>query len=374
MFWLGLFFACLATFASDFQAVRVGSGFIAPTNIASSRDGSGRLFITEHGGTIRVLNPGSAEPAPFLDITERVWQREGFCCDERGLLGITFPPGNDPKDHFFASYVDRESNVVVSRFAISPESGLGDPSSEIVLQKLMHKDENHFGGAIAFSPVDGLLYWSIGDGSAAFNVVQSQDPRHPFGKVLRFDAYADPQNRHLEIYLLGLRNPWRFSFDPATGDLYVGDVGENAFEEINYVPAGSSAGSLNFGWGIMEGLECWEFGSCSKEGLALPIVVFDHDAGCSATGGETYRGARHPEWDGKYFYADFCQGNIWETHRDENGQWLVNKVLDRSDNAISTFGVAEDGEIYFANYITGDILLLDSVATIEPEASRRRRK
>jgi glucose/arabinose dehydrogenase len=287
---------------------------------------------------------------------------------------MTFPPGPGPKDHFFVSYLDRESYIVVSRFSISQETGLADPGSEVVLQRLQHKEENHFAGSLAFSPLDGLLYWSTGDGKAPWDL-QAQDPHLPYGKILRFNPYGEPGTQEPEIYASGLRNPWRMSFDPATGDLFIGDVGENTFEEVNLIPAKSAPG-INFGWGIMEGLECYEFGNCIKDGLTLPVVVFDHDAGCSSTAGETYRGSKHPDWNGKFFYADFCLGNVWETHRDENAQWVVNKVLDRSDNAISSFGTGEDGEIYFVNYITGDIYILDAAAPMivdppPPDDARR---
>ncbi len=361
--------AGVLAFAADYAAVKVGAGFTAPTNIASARDGSGRLFVSEHGGTVRILTP-TGEVQPFLDITDRVYQRSTFCCDEQGLLSVTFPPGAGAKDHFFVSYVDRKSNIVVSRFDIPAGAGLADASSEVILQKLLHTDINHFGGSLAFHPIDGLLYWSIGDGSSGDNVAHSQVPGDPLGKVLRFDPYAGP-NSKLEVYAMGFRNPWRMAFDSKNGDLYIGDVGENTYEEINYVPGGSPAGKYNFGWGIMEGFFCYENSPCVADGLTLPIVAFDHDAGCSATGGEVYRGGKHPDWEGKYFYADFCLGNAWETHR-EDTEWVVNKVLDRSDNAISSFGRGEDGEIYFVNYVKGTVFMLDT-ASPAPRMPLRKR-
>lgn len=371
--------ACMMACSGQDLAVTtaVAEGLTAPTAIASPRDGSGRIFVAEHGGTVKAFVPG--EPvSQVLDIKDRVWQRDRFCCDERGLLGITFPPGDGLKDHVFLSYVSKDSYVVVSRFAIDPETGWIDPSSEQVLQRLLHPDENHFAGAIAFHPVDGLLYWSTGDGSSGDNVVHAQNPADPLGKILRFDPYSGESGKY-EIVALGFRNPWRMSFDSLTGDLYIGDVGENTFEEVNLIPSGTPPGQLNFGWGIMEGFFCYEFSKCSTDGLALPIVAFDHQQGCSVTAGETYRGSKVPDWHGKFFYADFCMGSIWETHREGSG-WNVNRILDRPDHAISAFGRDEQGEIHFADYVKGMILRLDPLARGDDssslpvkEAARRRR-
>lgn len=354
----------------------VAEGLTAPTAIASPRDGSGRLFAAEHGGTVSAFLPG--EPVKeVLDIKDRVWQRDRFCCDERGLLAITFPPGSGPKDHVFLSYVTKDSHVVVSRFSIDPTSGVIDPGSETVLVSLLHTDENHFASALAFHPIDGLLYWSTGDGSSGNAVAHTQNPADPLGKILRFDPYSDQPGKY-EIYAMGFRNPWRMSFDSATGDLYIGDVGENTFEEVNFVPNGTPAGKLNFGWGIMEGFFCYEFSPCSTDGLTLPIVAFDHEQGCSVTAGETYRGSKVPDWQGKFFYADFCMGTIWETHR-EGSDWVVNKMIDRPDHALSAFGKDEEGEIYFTDYVKGLILRLDPPAKEDDSsgspdnASRRRR-
>ncbi|BDC49544.1 glucose dehydrogenase [Bryobacterales bacterium F-183] len=336
---------------------QIASGFNAPTQVTSMRDGSNRLFIAEHSGTVQELSP-TGEVRLFLDITNRVFERDGFCCNEQGLLGIAFPPEGKPKDHFFISYVDRDSNVVVSRFEISPETGVGDPASEKRLQVVPHPDVNHYGGKIVFHPTDGLLYWSIGDGSAGFNVIFAQDTFSPYGKILRFDAYAEQVPANLEIYARGLRNPWRFSIDSATGDMYIGDVGENTFEELNYIPGGTEAGKMNFGWGIMEGHFCYEFGECKTEGLDLPIFAFDHETGCSSTDGETYRGA-NPAWQGKHFFADFCRGTIWYTKRMDDGTWMTTEAIYWPDVAVSSFGTGDDGEIYFVGYVFGGVYKLE---------------
>lgn len=354
----------IPSFSQEFVAIEAGAGFLAPTSIASPRDGSGRLFVAEHGGSIQILEPDGSL-TPFLDITERVFARLDFCCNEQGLLGITFPPGDGPKDHIFLSYVDRFSNSIVSRFNISTETGLADPDSEVVLQKLYHPDVNHYAGSIAFHPTGGLLYWSMGDGSAGNNVLFSQDWESPFGKILRFDPYAEKDPK-LEIYAKGLRNPWRMAFDSATGDLYIGDVGENTFEEVNFIASGTPAGEVNFGWGVTEGYFCYEFGQCITDGITPPIVAYDHQpSGCAVTAGEVYRGESHPDWYGKYFFADFCFGHVWETHVDEDSNRQTTKVLDETFHAISTFGVGENKEIYFADYIQGLILRLDEATPVE---------
>jgi glucose/arabinose dehydrogenase len=357
--------------AADMELVEIASDFTTPTAITSAHDGSGRLFVTEHSGTVRIWNPDGTTTL-FLDIRDRVFPREDFCCNEQGLLGIAFPPGGGPKSHVFLSYVDRTSNCVVSRFEISQETGLADPGSEQVIQKVFHPDENHFGGTIAFHPTDGLLYWTIGDGSAGFDVRFSQDPTSVFGKVLRFDPYAEPVST-MEVYALGLRNPWKFSFDTGSGDLFIGDVGENTFEEINYVPNGTKAGTLNFGWGTMEGNDCYEYAPCSKEGLTLPIVAYPHDPeGCSVTAGEMYRGTKNPDWQGKYFFSDFCFGQIFETHREGDG-WVTSIILPRTDHQISAFGQDEDGEIYVVDYLTGKIYRFDTPLAMPRTAQKRAR-
>lgn len=362
----------LAADDSTLEFVPVASGFSGPTQIAAFRDGTGRFLISEHRGTIQLWDPTRAEDGPklILDIRDRVWQRPRPCCDEQGLLGLTFPPGQGAKTFFFVSYVDRESNVLVSRFPIDPETGEANSGEEVILQKLYHPDVNHFGGTIAFSPVDGLLYWSIGDGSSATEVVHAQNPTDPFGKILRFNPYADPVSADnpyppFEVYAMGMRNPWRFSFDQETGDLFVGDVGENTFEELNHIPAGTPAGVTNFGWGVMEGFDCYEFGECNKEGLALPVFLFDHDKGCSISAGEAYYGSLHPEWRGRYFFADFCKGTVWSTAW--NGQaWDTIEHVYWPDYQISTFGLGEDGEIYVSSYTHGAIFRLNLKKAEEP--------
>lgn len=339
------------------QYSEVATGFNAPTQVTSMRDGSHRLFVAEHSGTVQEVSPQGGKRL-FLDIQDRVFERDGFCCNEQGLMGIAFPPAGKPKDHFFVSYVDKESNVVVSRFEISADTGLGDPASEKRLQVIPHPDVNHFAGKIVFHPTDGLLYWSIGDGSAGFNVIYAQDTTTPYGKIVRFDAYAEEVPAKLEIYARGLRNPWRFSIDSATGDFYIGDVGENTFEELNFIPGGTEAGKMNFGWGIMEGYFCYEFGDCHTEGLDLPIFAFDHETGCSATGGETYRGA-NTAWQGKHFFADFCRGTIWYTKRMDDGSWLTTEAIYWPDVAVSALGTGDDDEIYFVGYVFGGLYKLN---------------
>lgn len=352
---VAVFCGCLAAAPGGLKFVQVLSGIRQITNIEPIRDGSRRMYLSQHSGVIQEWNGESTRV--FLDIRDRVFQREFDCCEEQGLLGFTFPMGNGIKDHVFVSYVDRESNCLVSRFAINVETGLADPGSEVVLRTIPHPDVNHFGGTIAFHPVDGLLYWSMGDGSAGFNVIFAQDPKAPYGKMLRFDPYAAGGNS-IEVYAIGLRNPYKFDIDPATGDFYIGDVGENAYEEMNFIPNGTPSGTLNFGWGIMEGNECYEKEPCSKEGLTLPAFAYDHDTGCSVTAGKTYRGGKHPEWYGKHFLADFCKGTLWNMNRDDSG-WTAKLLREWPNYQISTFGEDDDGELYVADYIHGIVYRLE---------------
>jgi len=335
-------------------------------------DGTGRFLIAEHRGVIQLWVPSQPDTPlrVVLDIQDRVWQNSSPCCAEQGLIGMTLPPGIGAKDHVFVSYVDRDSNVVVSRFQMDPETALADPGQETILQKLYHPEENHFGGTLAFSPYDSMLYWSIGDGSSGTDVQHAQVPHDPFGKILRFNPYEEVQPDQLyprlEVYALGFRNPWRFSFDPFTGDMFIGDVGENTFEELNQIPAGTLAGAMNFGWGIMEGFECYEYSDCNKEGLAVPIYAYEHPYGCSITAGEAYYGSLHPQWQGRYFFADFCKGTVWSTVR-KGDEWETVEHVYYPNHQISTFARGEDGELYVAKFTSGEIFRLAPKAAETPE-------
>jgi glucose/arabinose dehydrogenase len=344
------------------------SGLGRPVQITHAGDGSGRLFVVSQSGRIEVLQNGVMSSAPFLDITDRV-----LFGGEQGLLSMAFPP-NFSNSHFYVYYTDLKGDNVVARCQVSddPNSAFCDPE-KIVLTISHPEFENHNGGQLVFGP-DGYLYIGTGDGGGAGDPGNNaQDPRSFLGKILRLDVEAgdipyaipptnpftgpnDPSNIYLdEIWALGLRNPWRFSFDRQTGDLYIGDVGQNTYEEIDFQPA-SSMGGENYGWNIMEGFHCFNAESCDQTGLILPVVEYDHTEGNSVTGGFVYRGSDYPRMQGIYFYGDFTSGAIWGLRND--GTTWQNALLLESGLSISAFGEDEKGNLYVTNYFSGDIYLI----------------
>ena len=246
----------------------------------------------------------------------------------------------------------------------------GDPGSEQIILRVEQPAANHNGGQIQFGP-DGYLYIGTGDGGQAGDPWgNAQNPGALLGKMLRIDvmgadAYEIPSDNplldqpgaHPEIWATGTRNPWRFSFDRATGDLYIADVGQNLYEEVNFQPAASRGGE-NYGWDVMEGNHCFEPATgCDVEGLVLPVAEYDPGLGCSITGGYVYRGSRYPDMAGVYFYGDFCSGNIWGLRQDEAGDWETALLLE-TDLSISTFGEDAEGELYVASYNDGIVYQL----------------
>ena len=344
------------------------SGLRQPTHITHAGDGSNRLFITEQRGRILLVRNSRINSKPFLDITDRV-----SCCGERGLLSVVFPPGFREKKYFYVNYTDTSGDTVVSRYRLSKEPDIADPRSEEIILTVKQPYANHNGGQLAFGP-DGYLYIGMGDGGSAGDPHKhAQNPSSLLGKMLRIDVesgkkpYAVPADNPFlnnkafrpEIWTIGLRNPWRFSFDRKTGDLYMADVGQNKYEEIDFEPKGVKGGR-NYGWNIMEGLHCYKSEDCEREGLALPVAEYNHDSGCSVTGGMVYRGSRFPQLQGIYFYGDFCSGRIWGL-RQSGIEWL-NKMLKDSGLSVSTFGEDEAGEVYVADYGKGNIYRIEAPA------------
>jgi len=345
------------------------SGLSSPIALTHAGDGSGRLFVVEQGGFIRIINNGVLQIAPFLDITDRV-----LSGGERGLLGIAFPPGYSTKGYFYVNYTRTpDGATTVSRFRVTSNPDIAAPNSEEVILTVEQPFANHNGGQIAFSPKDGYLYIGMGDGGGAGdpqNYAQNLDilegNMRLLGKLLRIDVesgvnpYAIPSDNPLlngirsEIWALGLRNPWRFSFDRLTHDLYIGDVGQSSREEINFQPA-SSVGGENYGWNILEGSLCFNppTGCVPPIGYSPPVAEYDHTEGCSVTGGFVFRGTHSPFLQGVYFYGDFCTGRIWGLKR--NGAVWQNNLLLDSPLTISSFGEDEAGELYLTNHATGDI-------------------
>ena len=343
-------------------------GLRQPTHITHAGDGSNRLFITEQRGRILLLRGAKISGKPFLDISKRVG-----CCGERGLLSVAFPPGYKEKKYFYVNYTDKSGDTVVARFRVTQEPDIADPDSEEIILTVKQPYANHNGGQLAFGP-DGYLYVGMGDGGSAGDPHgYAQNPSSLLGKLLRIDVesgrkpYAVPPDTPFagnrayrpEIWSTGLRNPWRFSFDRKTGDLFIADVGQDKYEEIDFEPNGSRGGR-NYGWNIMEGLHCYLMENCRRDGLALPVAEYGHDQGCSVTGGVVYRGMKFPQLQGTYLYGDFCSGKIWGLRR-SGAEWQ-NRMLKDSGLSISTFGEDESGEVHVADYGRGNIYRIEAEA------------
>ena len=312
--------------------------------------GDPRLFVLERAGRIRIVENGALAEEPFLDIRPRVASG-----GERGLLGLAFPPGFAGKQYFYVNYTDRQGDTTISRFRVTADRNRADAASEQVLLRIRQPFSNHNGGQIRFGP-DGFLYVGMGDGGSGGDPQNNaQNPRSPLGKMLRYDSESDlsqlrvpPSNPFAgnpayepAVWALGLRNPWRFSFDRDTGEQWIADVGQNRAEEVNVQPAGQ--GGQNYGWNPMEGLRCFLPG-CNPAAYTLPVHEYERADGCSVTGGFVYRGAAIPALRGQYVYGDFCSGRVW-TLRREAGRW-VNQLLLRIEENITTFGEDGQGELY----------------------------
>jgi len=346
---------------------QVAGGFVQPVHVAHAGDGSGRIFVVEQAGRIRILDNGVVLPSPFLDISTKL-----VCCGEQGLLSVAFPPGFAAKGYFYVNYTRApDGATVVARYRISAgNANVADPASEEVVLTIPQPFANHNGGQLAFGP-DGYLYIGMGDGGSGGDPLNNgQSPGTLLGKILRIDVesgtapYVVPLGNPFvgvdgyrpEIWALGLRNPWRFSFDRLTGDLYIGDVGQGAVEEVDVQPSGIPGGR-NYGWNIMEGGGCYNSATCNAAGLTLPIATYDHSQGCSITGGVVYRGAALPALQGIYFYGDYCSGRIWGL-RMRGAAWetAVLPVPGDPSMNITTFGEDEAGNVYVVNYANGDLL------------------
>ena len=332
-------------------------GLVRPVYAGHAGDGSGRLFVIEKEGRIRIVTDGQLSPDPFLDISAIVNSR----ANERGLLGLAFHPNYASNGRFFVFYTDGRGATVVAEYRVSSDPNRADPASAQVLLTQTQPFANHNGGMLAFGS-DGMLYVALGDGGSAGDPQgngQRQDTL--LGKLLRLDVgepgvYRVPPDNpfvgvsgaRAEIWAYGLRNPWRFSFDRATGDLYIADVGQNSFEEIDFAAA-SSPGGENYGWKVMEGLSCFQPGpDCDSPRFTPPIAVYGRDEGCSVTGGYVYRGAAHPALVGAYVFGDYCSGLVWTLRRDADGAWRMTPQGE-VDARITSFGEDEAGEIYITD-------------------------
>ncbi len=365
-----LLIACLACPASlaaqtglldNLVFEQIATGLQRPVGITHAGAGSDRLFITLQDGQIVIYDGEKVLDPPFLDITSRV-----SCCGERGLLSVAFHPDFNSNGFFYVDYTDRSEypgDVIVSRFKVSEvDPNLADPDSEKVILRLDQPDETHNGGQLQFGPDDGFLYISVGDGGDhSLPVNPAREISSLFGAILRIDVdrgdtYQIPPTNPLfgqegvrqEIWVYGLRNPWRFSFDRLTGDLFIGDVGQGRRDEIDFQPA-TSLGLENYGWDVLEGSLCFDpVFNCDTFGLQAPILEYSHDVGCAVAAGYRYRGAAISELDGVYFYGDYCSGVMFAA-TESNGQWSVLDTIE-TGFSITSFGEDEQGEIYLTDY------------------------
>ena len=356
LFGLLFLFGAASWGAVTIKAEPVITGLSSPVDITHAGDGSGRLFIVLQGGRIVIFDGVQILSPPFLDITSLVSSG-----GERGLLGAAFHPNYVGNGFFYVSYTDTTGASVIARYSVSLDPNRAGPASGVIILTIPQPFSNHNGGQLHFGP-DGYLYIGVGDGGSGGDPQNNgQDLGTLLGKILRIDVDSGlpftvpPDNPFVgiigardEIWSFGLRNPWRFSFDRLTGDMFIGDVGQNSWEEVNFQPS-TSTGGENYGWRLMEGNSCFNpTTNCNNGTLTLPILVYNHSVGCSVTGGYRYRGSKNANLNGLYLYGDFCTGLIWGAQEDGPGGWNTTVLLD-TNFSISTFGEDESGEIYFAH-------------------------
>jgi len=348
----------------------VTGGLTAPVGVVSAEDGTGRLFVVERAGRVMIVEAdGSLRLEPFLDIRAQV---KAF--NEQGLLGLVFHPQFETNRRLFIHYTRRSDEAIVISEISAGNGQQADPASERPLLVIPDPFVNHNGGQLAFGP-DGYLYIGLGDGGDSGDPFDNgQSLETLFGKLLRIDvdavpdegkAYAVPADNPYaadgiqpgaglpEIWAYGLRNPWRFSFDRATGDLYIGDVGQARWEEIDRQPTGSRGGE-NYGWSVMEGTHCYYYNVCDPIGVE-PIVEYGREIGEAVIGGYVYRGSRQPGMVGAYFFGDYDLGTIFTLQVD--GSAVSAKPILETSFSITSFGEGEDGELYMVD-LQGDLFHL----------------
>jgi glucose/arabinose dehydrogenase len=341
----------------------VAGGLDSPINITVAPDGW--LLVNERGGRVVAVDPASGATELTLDISDRVLGQ-----DEQGLLGLALHPGwpDDPRAFVHYSAREGDGDTVLSEFRVTDEPlpPRLDPSTERVLLTLDQPYPNHNGGQLAFGP-DGFLYLGLGDGGSGGDPQgNGQNPDVLLGKILRIDvdaeerSYAIPADNPFtdgggapEAFLIGLRNPWRFSFDRETGLMWIGDVGQETAEEVDRIDPAADAGA-NLGWNVMEASLCFAEPDCSTDGLTLPVVEYRHDLGCSVTGGYVYRGDAIGGLDGWYLFSDICSGTIFGVPAEAEGLVAPRVLLD-TELAVSSFGEGPDGELYVADLQGGTV-------------------
>lgn len=338
----------------EVELALVATGLSRPLFVTAAPGDDTRLFVVEQLGTVALVRDGAVAPEPYLDIRDRV----SCCVGERGLLGMAFHPEYAGNGHFYVSYTDLQGDSRIERYTVSADPDRADPGSAWLVLHIEQVWENHNGGHLEFGP-DRMLYVGMGDGGGAGDPFgHAQDPGTLLGAVLRIDVdgaepYAIPPDNPFpmdgdarpEVWAYGLRNPWRFSLDEPTGLIYIADVGQGSWEEINVAPL--SAGGLNFGWNVMEGSSCYLDGECESEGLTPPVVAYAHEGPCwSVTGGLVYRGTRIPGLEGHYVYSDWCRGWIRSFRMTEDGPTMERQWDVPALPWVTSFGRDGSGEIY----------------------------
>ena len=339
-----------------------GPSFSSPVEIKNA--GDERLFVVEKSGKIKILNPdGSVNSTPFLNIEDRVSTN----ANERGLLGLAFHPNYPENPFFFVNYTNNSGDTTISKFSVSTDENIAN-ESETVLLVINQPYGNHNGGCINFGP-DGNLYIGMGDGGSGGDPQNySQNTGSLLGKMLRINvnsgAYSIPENNPYgdEIWSVGLRNPWKFSFDSENGNLWIADVGQNEFEEINMVE--NNPANVNYGWRCYEGDEPYNMSGCPDNGLTFPVATYSHynsgDFKCSITGGYVYRGNQISGLNGVYFFADYCSGEIGMLSTEDNSNWEMNLTFPNLNGSWVSFGEDISGELYIVSINGGIYKIIDA--------------
>jgi glucose/arabinose dehydrogenase len=360
--------------AAAVRLVPVKSGFTQPLYVTGAGDRSGRLFVVEKTGAIKIIKDRATLSKPFLNIAGLLSPDSDTT--ERGLLGLAFHPNFETNGLFYVDYTDRNGDIVVARYRTSADLNVANPSSRVPILTIPHREAaNHNGGMITFGPKDGYLYISVGDGGGGQSA-NGQRTNTLLGKILRIDVnntsagrlYAIPDSNPFrngggrpEIWAYGLRNPFRFSLDRATGDLFIGDVGQSSFEEVDF--AANGVGGLNFGWDTTEGKVCYDPPTdCDKTGITFPIHAYGRSIGRTVTGGYIYRGRALPALVGTYIYTDyFSEGNIWQLKQDAStGPWRKFILLSNTNPNIrlASFGENDAGELFTVDLSGGTVYRL----------------
>ena len=361
--YLALIFICYnSSFSQSVLLESFGPSFNSPVEIKNA--GDERLFVVEKSGKIKILNQnGSVNSTPFLDIEDRVSTN----ANERGLLGLAFHPNYPENPFFFVNYTNNSGATTISKFSVSADQNIAN-DSETILLEINQPYANHNGGCINFGP-DGNLYIGMGDGGSGGDPQNySQNTESLLGKMLRINvnsgAYSIPENNPYgdEIWSVGLRNPWKFSFDSLNGDLWIADVGQNEYEEINMVQ--NNPANINYGWRCYEGNEPYNLSGCPDEGLTFPVSTYSHyssgDFKCSITGGYVYRGNQISGLNGVYFFADYCSGEIGLLSKNENDEWDMSLAFPNINGSWVSFGEDINGELYIASINGGVYKIIDA--------------